>query len=506
MTSSDLDYTTVVARARRRFPDHRVDVAFQACLPVYEVRLRVVEMAEHELSTPARFILQLSNLGVARAEELGELLGLTDRFVAQAAAELLNDGLVAQRPDLGVDITERGREALRSGGRSLRPRNRHPRVPYDYLTKRIVDVDTNRLLDGNVARKEGLFVVPAKPRRPRLSNLRIEEVREYDRVNLRGSEPTEILEVADIKDMWLKYRDDIVLVKLDEPGSGKPTFAAYRAHQYLQEESSAIQRLADSGIDLVPDEFKSTDAASRRAASVSATREETTLISDIEEIHGEVVGKNLEVAEARAEQQTTQDAQERSELAKRIAELEAEKLSLEARLAEREGDLNAMTGGETRLIRTEEHRPVLLEAIDKASSELTLVSAWIDPYAFDKEVCRRLAAAIARGVTVRIAWGLGINRSRGPEGFRNKARGDRALDELRRLIPRDSRNRLIVKLTETHEKFIICDDLFCASGSFNWLSYRGERDSGYRRETSLYSERPHDIALWTENAESLFRS
>jgi len=62
-----------------------------------------------------------------------------------------------------------------------------------------------------------------------------------------------------------------------------------------------------------------------------------------------------------------------------------------------------------------------------------------------------------------------------------------------------------VKRTETHEKFIICDNRFCVFGSFNWLSYRGERDRGYRRETSLYSERPDDLALWKANADSLFR-
>ena len=97
---------------------------------------------------------------------------------------------------------------------------------------------------------------------------------------------------------------------------------------------------------------------------------------------------------------------------------------------------------------------------------------------------------------------MGKRRS---DSARNKAKGDRAISELRKLIPRNLRDKLIVRLVETHEKFIICDGLFYAAGSFNWLSYRGQRDAGYRREVSFYSERRSDVELWQEHAESLFQ-
>ena len=173
-------------------------------------------------------------------------------------------------------------------------------------------------------------------------------------------------------------------------------------------------------------------------------------------------------------------------------------------MSEQESQFNSLTKGETRLVKTEEHRHLLLEAINKAQSDLTLVSAWINPDALDDEVRRALALTINRGIRVRIAWGLGIKGGRGPEATRNMERGNSALVELRKLIRKDLRNNLTVKLTQTHEKFIICDESFCAFGSFNWLSYRGQRDKGYRRETSFYSERQSDIALWKANAETLF--
>ena len=504
MRLRDTEHSAVASRAKRRFPDHKLDVAYGVCLPIYELRLKVTEMAEHDLSTAARFILQLASLGIAQPAEIGKLLGLQDSYLSSAAAELLGESLAVQRPDNGLEVTDGGKELLMAGGRSLRPRNRHPRVPYDPLTKAIADIDIERLLDRNAVRKEGLFVVPAKPRRPRLSNLQIAEVRAYDQ-RTRRSQMTEILEIADIKDVRLMYRNDIILVKLDAPGSDRPTFAAYRAQQYLEEVTAAIQRLADGGADLVPDELK-TDHSSPRASSGSVSNEESTVIATIRDLHGVVSEKEQAVADARATEGTTQTSHERAALGRQIKELQAEREGLIGKLAEHQEELDRLSKGEVRLIQTEEHREVLLSAITRASSELTLVSAWMNPRAFDSEVCRTLAAAITRGVTVRIAWGLGAKGRRGAEAPRNRVKGENALAGLVRLIPNGLRQRLVTKLTETHEKFIICDDVFCAWGSFNWLSYRGERDSGYRRETSLYSERPDDIAIWKVNADSLFSS
>lgn len=505
------DYATerqdVIDRARRRFPDHRVDIAFPVCLPVYDLRLRVTEIAEHDLTAPARFVLQLVELGVTQPAETGRMLGLSDGYVAEAAAELLSDRLVVQNINTGLSITENGKKTLSAGGRSLRPRNRHLNVAYDPMSKRVADIDVGQLLDRNVVRKGGLFIVPAKPRPPRLSAIRIDEVRDYDAPwrGPRRSADAQLLEVADIKDSKLRYRDDVMLVKLDAPNSNKPVFAAYRAMQYLESESASIQRLADKGVDIVPDEFNA-GQLSPPMSSVSASQEEAALVADISRIHSEVADKDEAAAVVKAAQGDTQSAAERAELGARVKELEAEKMELQNLLAERESELKEATEGKTQIIVTEEHRHFLLKAIDEASSELILVSAWIDPYAFDDEVCRRLAAAIGRGATVKIAWGLGAQKRRGPDGLRNRNKGNGALANLKKLIPRDIRNRLTDKLTETHEKFIICDDSFCAWGSFNWLSYRGERDSGYRRETSFYSERPEDIALWKRNAGMLFGS
>ena len=503
MTTMNDELDGAVSRAKRRFPDHQVEVAFRVCLPVYEIRLKATTVAEDHISIPAKFVLQLSKSNITQPSEIGRLLGISSDYVATATAELLELDLVQQLPDRSLVVTDSGNQVLLEGGRTQRPRNKHLKVPYDTLTKRIFDGDVGRLLEGNDVRKNGLFVPVIGPRKPNLRNISLDDVKDYQRLYGQQQDKETIIEIADIKDARLKYRDDVILIKLNSIRDHESVFAAYRAQQYLEDESAQIQRVADRGIDLVPEDLK-IDTSESWASSQSLSGEEFRLLQGIDSLSQNINITERAVSEAKATHSDTQNSEERSALETQIEALETEKAGLVSQIKEYESSLASMTSGEIRLIKTEEHHHLLLDAIRKATSELTLVSAWIGPDAFDDEVCRLLAAAIGRGTHIRIAWGMGV-RKRGYEAARNREKGETALNQLKRLIPGNLKHLLRIELTETHEKFIICDDIFCAWGSFNWLSYRGARDSGYRRETSFYSERQDDVVLWKTHADALFQ-
>ncbi len=501
--SSTLDI--IAGRVRRRFPGYQLDALYPVCWPVYRVRLTVTVLEAGELSTTAHYILKLVNVGIGEPSELGRMLGLPSNYVAGAAAELLREELAAQGPDLRLAITGKGKQVISNNGQSMRPQTKQIEVSFDPLTRKVLDIDVGGLLNQDEVRKDGLFIVHYLGDKPKLNDLRLDEIKAYNSHNISDDRiEQEIIDISEIRNRnaRLQYRKDIVVAKLDNTQTGESTFVAYHGHQYLDDETTMLQRLAERGVNLIPGEFERGPVqALLNGPSVSV--EEVDLLNAIEELDAAASEAEQVAAEAEAARGETTSAQERDELTQRIAEMEAEKRRLADQLANTEAELKRRTEGAIRLIKTEEHHPLLLDAIDHASEELTLVSAWIDPYAFDAEVRRKLSEAVKRDVIVRIAWGFGVGRRSG-DSERNLKKGEDALTRLKQLVPADAMKRLIVKRTETHEKFIICDGQFCVWGSFNWLSYRGDIDQGYRRETSTYSSRPDDIDLWKENAAMLF--
>ena len=488
------------ARARSQFPDHEVDVAFSVCLPVYEARLRVLEMERSRLSAPALYVLRAADSGLGSPGEIAEFLGLADGEVVGIAAELLNAGLIVQGANGNVEVTDNGRKVVREGGATLRPRKRYPRVPYDPLTRKIVGIALEDLISREKVRREGLFVAPIGPKKPRLSNIRLAEVKDYEDSFGGWHRNAETLQVSAITDAKLQYRRDVVLVRMVSRAGNEEIFAAYRARQFLEEETAAIEGLVAHGVEFLPLEARGPEGGGTAIARATSAQERD-ILREIDELDQAADNRSQEVLDAKVAQHSTSDEAAAS-MEHEVERLRRAEENLLLQLAEKQKELARQSEERVRWIRTEEHRPLLLEAAARAVSELTIVSAWVGSSGLDAELCRALAKAVSRGVTVRIAWGLGTRRGR--DADRNRARGEEAIKNLRHHIRETGTEKLVVVRTETHEKFIVCDDRFCALGSFNWLSYQGKRDHGYRREASLYSERKTDIELCQRNAQALF--
>jgi hypothetical protein len=461
-------------------------------------------MENSTLSTTSRFILRVLALNDQVPEELSRFLSVSMDFLSSSVAELMEAGteLVQQIPDGHLQLTQKGRSVYEKGGTFLRPRNLSFQISYDPLTKSVLDFDVERLVDKRRIRADGLFVIPARARPPRLAHLDLESVRAAARLDPRVKDTSEILEVTRIREVKLQYRTDILVAMLAGRVGDPETYVAFKGTMFAEDESDVLRNLNDKGFKLLPIEQKQDKLDAGSLSAVASTNEKEVLRS-IDTLNHAVQQSDRQIAESVSELSSTASAEERREIQARLKTVESERDSDRKKVAELTAELERVNGGAAKIVITEDHRALLLRAANQAQNELIIVSGFVTPRATDKELIDAIAGAIQRGVTVWIAWGLAATQNN-PDAYRHKEIGEKALRPLKYAIPKSLRDRLNVLMTRTHEKFIICDEQFCVSGSFNWLSYLGLRDSQYRRETSLYSERTEDISLWRVNAHHLF--
>ena len=152
-----------------------------------------------------------------------------------------------------------------------------------------------------------------------------------------------------------------------------------------------------------------------------------------------------------------------------------------------------LTDIQTEFLQTEQHRAVLEQALREAKQEVIIISPWMNRRACNDAICRLVGDAIARGVRIRIGYGIG-NEQNPRDAERNRNNVRQVKNAFERAITKGSKNLLEMRATSgTHQKILICDRKFAVAGSFNWLSYVGERDEGYRDETSVLLRQPEAV-------------
>jgi len=176
----------------------------------------------------------------------------------------------------------------------------------------------------------------------------------------------------------------------------------------------------------------------------------------------------------------TQDDRERQELAASVQRLNEE---LRVKVEEGEQLRQQLRLYHVEFLRTEQHRGVLEQALREARKEIIIISPWMNRRACNDDLCRLIGDAVARGVLVRIGYGMGRERHQAEAG-RNRANVQSVKYAIERYIPNSAAPLLDMRQTSgTHQKILVCDRKFAVTGSFNWLSYAGEQDEGYRNET-----------------------
>ena len=139
----------------------------------------------------------------------------------------------------------------------------------------------------------------------------------------------------------------------------------------------------------------------------------------------------------------------------------------------------------TKVISTYEHRPLLIKALKKAINTIIIVSPWIKKSGVNKEILQYIKKALNRGVRIIIGYGIS-----------EKEDSDKhIITELNRISNIKAKGSLkLINLKNTHEKVLIMDNTFLVVTSFNWLSFRGNPNWGFRQETGIYTESQSSIS------------
>ena len=146
--------------------------------------------------------------------------------------------------------------------------------------------------------------------------------------------------------------------------------------------------------------------------------------------------------------------------------------------------------GADRILSTYDHRPLLLDAIENAQNTVVIVSPWIKSGGLNNEILNRIERALQRKTRVIIGYGIS-----------EKEDSDKKI--LQRLADiqqkKYGKNLYLVKLNNTHEKVLIKDNEYMVITSFNWLSFKGDPNKGFRQETGYYTQSREAIKQMKSN-------
>lgn len=485
---------------RQEFPDFDIESSFQAALTLYHMQLKARVLEFHELSVIARFMLRTISLSVHTVPEIAHLLGLEEGDLASAGAELLMAGLIAQSdPDTegrrGLRLTDEGQRRLSDEQMLARPRQITLHLHYEPLTQAVRDRD-RRAVGIEQIRKEGVYVLPTRGAPPTIGDIPLAAAKAALDASPGTPARFELVSLGRLDRVFVEYLAGIQIYLLRHKQSGERRVAAFDGVAYQAEISEIVQERYEKREWAIPDEAIPEPAAALDVL-LDLPRQAARIASQISAKDREIEDLRLDIAAQQKTQSQTSNTEERRMMAERIAELEDHVRRQDNERADLAEELKKAASEDITVLSTEEHRPLLVDALQKAEQGVIIVSPWLNTRTVDSRICELVRQAVSRGVRVCIGYGFGSDRP-GAENDRQRMNARAVIERLRRAVGQAGSELLVVRdFRNTHEKILICDRKYVVVGSFNWLSYRGDKDEEFRRETGcrLQSEQAVDKAL-----------
>lgn len=460
----------------------------EVAIPVFFMNLRAVITRERSLPTADEFILRCIQGGIANIDACASFLGLERALVEHRVIELRTKELVELDYDAlppRLVLTAAGAVTARQLSiRELREETLSGVSVHGWTRRPMAckEVETMAPIEAEDAGMLKLRPVPSRHPEPTEIDPRA-LTSTLAGLTTRGADSVaEVLSVrAVLKGVRTRFLPALMLQWQSNAG-GKPQIGFIvdgRADEALERCFGAMKG-SEVFADLLASGPQSADQLLESAVPRQMQeRVKRTLVNE-----REARAISQASLELQAERQSVQDGElDPARPDTRVVQAERIK-DLEAKLKKKDLAL----GNRPRQIWTTDIRHNFGKSLQIAKERLIIVSAFINDDVVNAEFISSLKAAIGRGARIWLA--IGDDDIAPPEPWKRAAR-DRALALLERL-KKEYPECVTISLKHHHAKILVCDSVFAMSGSFNFLSFRGDHRKVRKEQAFLFKD-PADI-------------
>lgn len=423
-------------------------------LPFFELRLRAEVLERKRIDPFAEFVLRSIAVGVDEPADMQALLGIGSRVLDTTLVSLMSRDLVALTEGDHVELTVEG-ETVMGDAMQIEPEEVDLRVIFDPLLKDVVE-PYGDYLQPRELKERGIkeISVPTKLI-PELHQIDVRDVERVVKQMAAGREQTQDVLALTTMRRFRVFRPAVALVFRAE-GTRDVVVDVALDGQVVERRTRALAELGlktklgirESGL---------TDAALELADDLDP--EVVRLVTD---------------EERQRKMRSVKRAIRKRELAERAADQpDADDLAELERRAQIAADSLEKT--EVRSVETYEHPGYLQDALTTSVERVIVISPWLRRAVVNEPFLATLSAALERGVSVYIGWGISAGEAIDPNADRW------VLDRLDRLA-KDYPALAVQRLGGTHAKVLIADSRYVIVTSFNWLSFRGDPKRTFRDE------------------------
>lgn len=448
-------------------PNSELVKYYEAAIPQYHLELTLLMEREKDLSVLQEFILKFTEAGINNINEMCLFLGINPSAVHNAIANL--DQLVSVDINFSkVKLTDKGREALHNL-KLITPQEVSDVLYMDSFTGEIYKIKNKRYTKKEIKNYD-IITMPNNIKSPKLEDICFDDVKlaitKYQRLYSEKSDG-ELLEILELEKQYTEYNKVSVLVFLSNTGDIE--LRVFEKNTRKPEyETKLMEMYNEHIINLELDEKEDIDDIHEyhycSILSNEVKNEAIRYTDHIYEINNEITQLKAQLTAYNLlndEERDINTQNKITEIKDKIDEKEKERESA------------------TRVLSTQDHRPLLIKALKEATNTVIIISPWIKKGGLNYEILNLIKSAVNKGI--RIIIGYGISKENDSDKY--------ILSELNKISSYKSKGKLeLFALNNTHEKILIMDNTFLVITSFNWLSFGSNPNKGFRREKGYYTE------------------